>query len=337
MKLRFGLRAYFMPLTMAAALAVAPAHAFDLQGHRGARGWMPENILPAFEHALRTGVDTLELDIGVSADGVVVVGHDARLNPAITRNSDGSWLDPASAPLVKSLTAEQLQRFDVGRILPGTPYAATFSTQQGLDGVRMPTLRQVFERVRALGADHVRFKIETRISPARADDTVSADAMAFALLKAINDAGMVSRVSIQSFDWRTLKRVESLDPRIPTVYLTVQNAANPLAGNLVDGLWTGGLRLADFENAATMVKAAGAKVWSPNFSALTQALVQQAQALGLKVIPWTVNAMADIDRLIAWGVDGIISDYPDRVRDVMAQRGLPLPKAVAATEVRQPH
>jgi glycerophosphoryl diester phosphodiesterase len=300
------------------------AAALDLQGHRGTRGLAPENTLPAFERALEIGVATLELDVGVTADGVVVISHDPYLNPAIARDASGQWLG-SRGPLIRSLTFAQLQAYDVGRINPDTPYAKTFSTQQPRDGTRIPALASLFERVKALRANEVRFNIETKLDPNRADDTVDPETMTRALLKVIADAGMTQRVTIQSFDWRSLQLVQRIDPSIPTVYLTIQTANND---NLRDGTWTAGLRLADHGSVARLVKAAGGAVWSPNGGALTEAGVREAHALGLKVVPWTINSPADMERFIAWGVDGIITDYPDRLRTVMQARGLSLPAPV---------
>jgi glycerophosphoryl diester phosphodiesterase len=247
------------------AFQAFPAGAFDLQGHRGARGLEPENTLAAFERALEIGVTTLELDVGVTADGVVVVSHDPLLNPAIMRDVAGQWL-VAKGPAIKSLTFAQLQTYDVGRINPATPYATTFSTQQPRDGQRMPALAAVFERVKALGAHTVRFNIETKLNPNLPDETFVPDKLVQSLLQTVRDAGMIRRVSIQSFDWRTLQLVQRLEPSIPTVYLSVQTANND---NIRDGSWTAGYRLADHSSVPVMVKAAGGAVWSPHGGALT--------------------------------------------------------------------
>jgi glycerophosphoryl diester phosphodiesterase len=314
---------------LAAALCASALHAaaFDLQGHRGTRGNAPENTLAAFTRALAIGVDTLELDIGLTADGVVVVSHDPYLNPAITRDARGEWLAPGNkGPLIRSLTLAQLQTYDVGRIRPDTPYAKTFATQQGRDGERVPTLAAVFDLVRRSSAP-VRFNIETKIDPTRPDDTVGPEAMVKALLQVVDSAGMARRVSIQSFDWRTLRLVQQLAPAIPTVCLTTQTSNND---SVRDGRWTAGLQLADHGGSTPrLAKAAGCAAWSPNGGAVTQELVREAQqALGLQVIPWTINAPADMDRLLGWGVDGLITDYPDRLREVMRQRGMALPAPV---------
>ena len=304
----------------ALCIACASASGFDLQGHRGTRGLAPENTLPAFERALAIGVDTLELDIGVTADGVVVISHDPFLNPVITRNAQGQWLADRG-PLIHSLTLAQLQAYELGRIRPGTPYAALFPRQQPRDGTRMPTLASLFALVKARGAK-VRFNIETKIDPTRPADTVDAETMTTALLQVVREAGMEDRVTIQSFDWRTLRLVQRLAPAIPTVCLTVQA---PTSDTTADTRWTAGLSRADHGSVPALVKAAGCAAWSPNAGALTQALVREAQASGLQVIPWTVDDPAQMDQLLGWNVDGLITDDPDRARDVMARRGMPLP------------
>ncbi|MES3001432.1 MAG: glycerophosphodiester phosphodiesterase [Pseudomonadota bacterium] len=312
---------------LCASIAIAlPALAFDLQGHRGTRGNAPENTLPAFERALEIGVTTLELDVGITADGVVVISHDPYLNPAITRDAKGQWLTGEKGPLIHDLTYAQIQTYELGRINPDSAYAKTFSTQQPRDGTRMSTLQALFDRVKALGANDVRFNIETKLDPSRPGDTVSPEEMTRALLKVIKDAGMTQRVTIQSFDWRSLKVSKQLEPTIPTVCLTIQTANTD---NTRDGSWTAGLKIAEAGNAPKMAKAAGCAVWSPNGGAVTEALVKEAQGLGLQVVVWTVNSPADIERFIAWGVDGLISDYPDRVRTAMQAKGMPLPKALA--------
>ena len=302
----------------------AGVSAFDLQGHRGARGLAPENTLAAFERALDIGVTTLELDVGITADGVVVVAHDRALNPAITRDASGQWLT-AKGPLIHSLSLAQLQAYDVGRTDPASSYARQFAAQQARDGERMPTLTALFALVRARGADAVRFNIETKLNPLNPQETASPEEFVSRVLPLIEQSGMASRVTLQSFDWRTLQLAQQRMPSLVTAYLSIQ-------GNNFDNIrtpgWTAGLRIEDHgHSVARMVKAAGGAVWSPSLNNLTEDVVRQAQALGLKVIPWTVNTPADMQRLMDWGVDGLITDYPDQLRELMRARGLPLPAA----------
>src|SRR5687768_11328173 len=146
--------------------------ALDLQGHRGARGLRPENTLPAFAHALSLGVTTLELDTGITKDGVVVVSHDPALNPDITRGPGEKWLERAG-PAIRGLTYEELQRYDVGAIKPGSAYAKRFSAQQPVERTRIPRLVDLFALVRNSGNGSVRFNIETKISPLAPNETAA--------------------------------------------------------------------------------------------------------------------------------------------------------------------
>jgi glycerophosphoryl diester phosphodiesterase len=277
----------------AAALLTAMTLAtFDLQGHRGARGHFPENTLPGFERALALGVDTLELDVGVTRDGVVVIHHDRRLNPDLARGPGGQWVG-APAPTIHSLTYQQLSTYDVGRIRPGSEYARRFPHQEPIDGTRIPRLDELFARA----GPRVRFNIETKLAPEAPDETLPPEPFARALIAEVRKAGVAARTTIQSFDWRTLKVVEREAPEIMTAYLTSGKSSDP-----------------------AKVKAAGARLWSPDFRDLDAARMAAARAAGLRIVPWTVNDPADIERVIAMKVDGMISDYPDRVREALKRR-----------------
>ncbi|HYD57244.1 MAG TPA: glycerophosphodiester phosphodiesterase family protein, partial [Burkholderiales bacterium] len=148
-----------MKLLAAALLLLAQtaaAQTIDLQGHRGARGLLPENTLAGFQRALELGVTTLELDIAITKDGVLVIHHDPTLNPDITRDASGRFLE-ARGPAIHSLTWEELQKYDVGRLKPGTPYARNYPDQQPVDGARIPRLADLFEKVQ--GNRKIRFAI----------------------------------------------------------------------------------------------------------------------------------------------------------------------------------
>jgi glycerophosphoryl diester phosphodiesterase len=299
------------------------AAAFDLQGHRGARGLAPENTLAAFDRALDIGVTTLELDIHLTSDGVPVITHDPQLNPALTRGAGGQWVAEQPLPPIMSMTLAQLQAYDVGRLKPDTRYAQTYPEQQAADGQRIPTLKQLFERVQARGDDRVRFNIELKLTPQEPAATPPPAAIVQATLDVIRLQRMERRVSLQSFDWRILREVKRQAPAIPLAALTVRQR---WLDNLTDGRWTAGLTLAAHGGSVPkMVQAAGAQIWSPYFGELTPDLLREARSLGLKVIPWTVNDPSAIDNMLAWGVDGLITDYPDRARKAMAARGLALP------------
>ena len=300
--------------------ATAQTTLFDLQGHRGARGLLPENTLPAFEKAIELGVTTLELDVGVSKDGTIVISHDRALNPELTRDASGAYL--TEPMLVNRLTMAELKTYDVGRINPESAYAKRFPDQQPNDGTRMPALSTLFKRVDALGNKKIRFNIETKISPDKPNDTISAAKFARKLLDLVRVHGMASRVTIQSFDWRTLQHIQALQKGHTKKVLTACLTAQTSWGNITPGTdksprCTGSVSAADHADVPSMVKAAGCEIWSPYFADLTPVLVKKSHELGLKVIPWTTNTEAEMTAVIEAGVDGLITDYPDRALPIL--------------------
>jgi glycerophosphoryl diester phosphodiesterase len=313
-----------LALCLAAALT-APALALDLQAHRGGRGLRPENTLAAFENAIHLGVTTLELDIAITADGVAVISHEPALYPGTARDADGRWLKE-SGPLIHALTLAEVQRYDIGRLNPELAYGKPFASQQAVDGQRIPTLASLFALVKQLGANDVQFDIETKVFPHRPNDTVTPEVFVDTLLAAIRAAGMSERVMIQSFDWRTLALVQRLEPAMRTVYLTIESRNS---NNVQDPAWTAGRIARDYPSVPAMIKAAGGRIWAPNYNNIDATSAQRAHDVGLQLVPWTVNEAADMRRLIDWGVDGIITDYPDRLREVMRERGLPLPRGIS--------
>jgi glycerophosphoryl diester phosphodiesterase len=308
------------------------AYALDLQGHRGARGLAPENTLEGFALALAIGVSTLELDLGMTKDGVVVVSHDSELNPDHTRGPDGQFLKN-SGPPIRSLTLAELKRYDVGHLKPGSRYAANFPGQRQLDGARIPALAEVFDLVRRSGAEHVRFNIETKLTPASGAETPDPETFASAVAEVVRAAGMSARVTVQSFDWRTLMVLRRIAPEIERVCLTVDGGFGDTLerGRPGPSPWTAGLDIDDFGGSAPrLVAAAGCTVWSPYFPNVIAPAVAEAKALGIKIVPWTVNERPEMERLLALGVDGIITDYPDRLRALMIEKGMPVPPQVTA-------
>ena len=317
----------FRPLLLLALLLPLSAQAFDLQGHRGARGLMPENTLPAFATALSVGVTTLELDAQMTRDGVLVVGHDPMLTSKLARTQDGKFLS-ANGPFINTLTLAELRRYDVGRLNPADRTAQQFTRQQAVDGTRVPTLAEVFALARKAGNNAVRFNIETKLNPAEPNATPDPEVYARSLIDIIRREGLTGRATIQSFDWRSLQIVQREAPEIVTVYLTVQQrwSDNIQVGKPGASPWTAGFDVDDHGGSVPrLVKAAGGKVWSPFSGDVTADNVAEAKSLGLTTIPWTVNDEAEMVRLIGFGVDGLITDYPDVLRKVLAARSVPLP------------
>jgi len=307
----------------------ADSDEIDVIGHRGARGVLPENTLPAFAHALAAGVDALELDVGLSRDGVVVVAHDRSPHPAFTRDASGEWLSPDQARPLITYDYEELRKFDVGRLKPGSKYAGRFPDQQPVDGTPMPTLQEVIALARKAGNDTVRFDVELKRNPDKPEETRDPEPFARAVLDVLRKEGVLGRAVIQSFDWSVLAAVKKLAPEVPRSYLTAQfRSLNTIQKGRPDtSAWTGGLDIDDYGGSVPqLVKAAGGTIWSAYHLTLNAKVVREARALGLTIYAWTVNTPEDLHRMVDLQVDGIITDYPKHLRAVLTVRGYKLPK-----------
>jgi glycerophosphoryl diester phosphodiesterase len=286
---------------------------FELHGHRGARGLWPENTLPGFAGALSLGVTAIEMDVAFTADGVAVLSHDPVLDPSLTRMPDGRWIEPPG-PLLRDIGYAALLGFDVGRIRPGTVQAAAFPLQQALDGVHLPRLAEVV----ALDPS-VMLAVELKTFPDHPDWTVPPEAMADAVLAVLDAAGAATRARIISFEWRALRYLQRTRPGLSLGYLT--EAETTAAARL----WWDGPLPEDFGGSVPRAIAAeGGRVWGPDVATLTRAEVEEAAGLGLLVNPWTVNEPEDMTRLIDWGVGALTTDYPDRARTLLVEKGVSL-------------
>jgi glycerophosphoryl diester phosphodiesterase len=310
-------------LTIVALVSAEVPHGFDLQAHRGGRDRRPENTLAAFRYAIELGVTTLELDTAVTKDRVVVVSHDPRLNPNLTKDSDGKFISGTTRKFIKELNLAELKTYTVGELKPGTSYYYKHREQIAVPGQRIPALAEVFRLCLESGAEEVRLNIEIKTYPPFPKFTVGVEEFVDLLLAVIGEYKMEQRVSIQSFDWRTLKLVQQKAPEIVIVCLTAgrlsmeQRSYNLQPGRSGASPWLAGLDYDEFSGIAPLVKSFGGDIVSPNYREISKKDVEEAHRLSLKIIPWTVNNEVYMKRLIEWGVDGIITDKPDILKKLL--------------------
>jgi glycerophosphoryl diester phosphodiesterase len=347
------IRLIFAALLLACAIAPATAAAnghhdrdFDLQAHRGGLGLTTESTLEGFANALELGVTTLELDVQITEDGYAVVTHDRRVTGVKCRDTappvPGDPEFPYVGDFIRNLTLAQVRTLDCGwQQLPGFPQ------QRVVTGARMPLLSQVFDLVDCYHANRVTMNVETKVEAGAPQETAPREQFVQVVAREIRQARMLDQVTIQSFDWGTLMRMRQVEPRLPIVALT--NGDFLQVGQPGASPWLGGIDIDDFGGSLVAGAASfGAdaispvhgnpqdgKIGDPNYVPYTTPqLVADAHRAGMKVIPWTIDDPATMHSLIDAGVDGIITDYPDRLRDVMAARGFKLPKPVRAPRGR---
>lgn len=321
--------------------------AFDLQAHRGGLALVSENTLAAFGNALQLGVHTLELDVQITADGYAVVTHDRDPDPAKCADTAPAFAGDPEFPyvpgptLIRDLTLAQIRTLDCGsRPLPGYPGQRTAS------GARMPLLSEIFDLVHTYRAESVRLNIETKVEAAAPHETMPREDFARIVVDEVRRADMADRVSVQSFDWAALRLVREVAPELPIIALT--NGAQFLQeGKTGASPWLGGIDIDDFagslpEKYVAAAASLGADAISPvhgdpQDGAITDpgyepfttaALVDDAHHRGLRVVPWTVDDRATMAHLLDLGVDGLITNRPDELRTLLAERGYALPAPV---------
>ena len=292
-------------------------------GHRGAAGLIPENTLAAFRRGCELGVDAIELDVLVSADGQLVVHHDFRLKPEIARSADGAWVAPGAQPAVKELTLAQLKTYDIGRLQPKTPYAARFPEQTPVDGERIPTFKEAIDLFKKSCDPSTRLFVEIKTSPEEPELALPPEAVSDRVVKMVRDEGIAERTWILSFDWRNLVRIQKTAPGLATVYLTI---VGPGLNNLQPSRpgaspWMAGFDIDDFNGSAPRaVKAAGGRIWSPFFKNLTPEALAEARQLGLLVSVWTPDNPDDLRRLIEMKVDAVTTNRPDVLKKLLRDK-----------------
>ena len=330
----------FTPAKVGDRLPAPGPNQFDIEAHRGGLGLVTENTLQSHANGLEVGVTTLELDVQITEDHQAVVTHDRQVSDLKCDDTAPAFAGDPEYPYVgdyiKSLTLAQVWTLDCGNPLPDFP------DQQVVDGARIPLLSEIFALADCYGANGVWFNIETKVEAGAPEQTAPREEFVQITAREVREAGLINRVTIQSFDWGALMRMSQVEPRLPLVALTNrdflqidQPGASP---------WLGGIDIDDFDDSLVAAAASfgadaispvhgfpqNGKVTDPGYEPyVTPELVAEAHAAGLAVVPWTIDDAPTMQALIDAGVDGIITDYPDRLRDVVAQNGFKLPRSYA--------
>lgn len=326
---------------------------FDVQAHRGGIGLTVESTLASFDKALRLGVSTLELDVQITQDGQAVVTHDRKVNGAKCQDTapatPGDPEYPYVGKFVNTLSLSQVRTLDCG-----SRPLAQFPGQETSPGARMPLLSEVFDLVQAYGAEDVALNVETKVEAGAPSETAPREEFVQVTDREIRQAGIADQVTIQSFDWGSLMRMKQVDPELPLVALTNYDFLQ--TGQPGASPWLGGIDIDDFGgDPIKAIDSFGASAFSPVHGFpqngkvtdadykpyVTREMVDEAHGYGIAVIPWTVDDKATMAKLIDDGVDGLITDYPDRLREVLTDRGMAVPEGQTrpdqATPLRQAH
>ncbi len=311
--------------------------AFDVQAHRGGAGQRPENTLAAFGHALTQGVTTLECDVHLTRDGVPVVTHDRQVRGARNRDTGavtaGDPDHPYLGGYLSRLTWAQVQTVDAGSVVH-----LEHPDQRLSPGSRMPRLEEVFALLAERGADTVGVNVETKFDVVVPEESAPRERFVEVVADTVRAAGMLERTSVQSFDWGVLRLMRDHEPGLRLNALT---SGHYLEAGMPGGSpWLGGLDIDDFSgNLVAAAASLGFDAVSPVHGSpfrsgvadpayrrfVTATMVADAHAAGMRVIPYTVDDPATMRGLVELGVDGLITNYPDRLLNVLRAAGIPVP------------
>lgn len=308
---------------------------FDLEDHRGGRDIRPENTLYSYAYAIELGATSIECDMQLTKDGQIVMSHNPILNSDITRDENGNYIENNKYD-IRLMTVDELKKFDVGVMDPncGEYYDLHGKTQFTYDA-KIPTLEELMQLIQSYGDKNIVLNIETKSypDPASAGYKNNADPKKFVEVfnNIVKKYDMEDRVVLQSFDWQTLIEMKKLNPNISTSALWQEQ---PSWGRDSESLrryekkkspWLGGLDIKDYQgNPVKAAHAIGADIISPYYTEISKQDVDEAHSLGMKVVPWTVNNEKDMNMLLDMGVDGIISDKPWLLKQVLEKRNIKL-------------
>ena len=284
-------------------------------GHRGARGLMPENTIQGFEYILDNDVPAIEFDVLLTKDEVPVITHDFHLSKAITRNAEGNWLSE-DGPRISDLTVSELQMFDIGGVDKRSLYGSLYPEQAFLSGIRIPKLSDLLDLVCLPKGQDLFMLLEIKSEPSIPKSKIIEN-----IVLEIEKRSLSNRAVLHSFDWNLLEECGRLAPEMPRSYLSqLPESSNDPFDKPSEEISP------DFSSLngsiPEAIQAAGGHLWCPYFKDVTAELVGEAHRLGLPVCTWTVNEIEDFENMLDMGVDGIITDYPDRAKNVFRSRGL---------------
>lgn len=308
---------------------------FDLEAHRGGRDVRPENTLYSYAYAIELGATSIECDMQLTKDGQIVMSHNPILNSDITRDENGNYIENNKYD-IRLMTVDELKKFDVGIMDPncGEYYDLHGKTQFTYDA-KIPTLEELMQLIQSYGDKNIVLNIETKSypDPVSAGYKNNADPKKFVEVfnNIVKKYDMEDRVVLQSFDWQTLIEMKKLNPNISTSALWQEQ---PSWGRDSESLrryekkkspWLSGLDIKDYQgNPVKAAHAIGADIISPYYTEISKQDVDEAHSLGMKVVPWTVNNEKDMNMLLDMGVDGIISDKPWLLKQVLEKRNIKL-------------
>ena len=299
-----------------------PNH-IKIYGHRGARGDLPENTLESFKYLFKNNINSYETDILISKDLIPVITHDFRLDPSFTKDNNGNWIEDENIKIF-DLTYEELLKFDVGSINKLSRYGRRFINQKTLENQRIPKLSELLDLSSKNISENLLINLEIKSTPDEENLTPSPEDTVKLVVNEINKLNLKDKIIVSSFDWRTLTEIKNQYHEISRAYLTYQQVKGMKIKKTIYNRspWMSFLPFYEDHELPKIIKSQGGKAWHPYRKEITKKLVDISHQEDLPVNVWTVNKEYDMLKMIEYGVDGIMTDYPLRLKELCEKENI---------------
>ena len=299
-----------------------PNH-IKIYGHRGARGDLPENTLESFKYLFDNAINAYETDILISKDLIPVITHDFRLDPSLTKDKEGNWIKDENIKIF-DLTYDEISKFDVGSLNKLTRYGRRFVNQKSLENQKIPKLSELLELSSKNELQNLLINLEIKSTPDEKNLTPDPKDLVQIVLNEINNSNLKDKIIISSFDWRILREVKKQSPEIPRAYLTFQQEKGMKIKKTIysKSPWIDHIPLTIVYDLPKIIKELGGSAWHPYYKDINKKAVKDAHDNNLPVNVWTVNDEDDMLKMIEYGVDGIMTDYPLRLKNLCEKRSI---------------
>ena len=299
-----------------------PNH-IKIYGHRGARGDLPENTLESFKYLFDNAINAYETDILISKDLIPVITHDFRLDPSLTKDKEGNWINDENIKIF-DLTYDEISKFDVGSLNKLTRYGRRFVNQKSLENQKIPKLSELLELSSKNVLQNLLINLEIKSTPDEKNLTPNPKDLTQIVLNEINNSNLKDKIIISSFDWRILREVKKQSPEIPRAYLTFQQEEGMKIKKTIysKSPWIDHIPLTIVYDLPKIIKELGGSAWHPYYKDINKKAVKDAHDNNLPVNVWTVNDEDDMLKMIEYGVDGIMTDYPLRLKNLCEKRSI---------------
>ena len=288
-----------------------------IYGHRGARGVLPENTLESFKYLFENNIHAYETDILISKDFISVITHDFRLDPSYTKDINDNWIEDENIKII-DLTYDQILQFDVGTLNKLSKYGRKFINQKSLQNQKIPKLSELLKLTSDNIVEDLLINLEIKSTPIEKNLTPEPDEMVKIIIDEVSRSNLEDRIIYSSFDWRVLREIKERDSKIPRAYLT-----SGARGKIYDkSPWLDFTPLHNGVELPELIKALGGSAWHPNYKDVNKEIVQISHDKGLPVNVWTVNRESDMLRMIDYGVDGIMTDYPLKLKEICKRENI---------------